>query len=330
MPGSESIDISSSIDTILLRSPSSIGDNDSMPSTPCTRTSSDESHTIPTPPRVAPTPIITNKHGRDSNAPPPPQTWLAWLSEQFTTQYTFPPAYAQGVLQVSNTVFPLGILFGLCLPTTVSFLWNSLFLNPSVAFFKLGNPSTTDEWKPWYSMPQLHIYLLAWTVFHMLEFNVTASYNPTRLYSDSFLLNNGKHYHYAHLFSLFEFCLTSHFYPRTKSAGLSTYLGLGLMLFGQIFRSLAMIQASNNFSHILAWKKRNDHELVKHGVYGWVRHPSYVGFTYWALGTQVMLGNKVGLVGRRIRAEERALIEFFGDEYREYKQKVGTGLPFIK
>nr|CDI52445.1 uncharacterized protein BN887_00870 [Melanopsichium pennsylvanicum 4] len=100
MPGSESIDISSSIDTILLRSPSSIGDNDSMPSTPCTRTSSDESHTIPTPPRVAPTPIITNKHGRDSNAPPPPQTWLAWLSEQFTTQYTFPPAYAQGVLQV--------------------------------------------------------------------------------------------------------------------------------------------------------------------------------------------------------------------------------------
>ncbi len=38
-----------------------------------------------------------------------------------------------------------------------------------------------------------------------------------------------------------------------------------------------MIHAHNNFSHILAYKKRTDHELVTTGVYAWTRHPSYVG-----------------------------------------------------
>lgn len=101
-----------------------------------------------------------------------------------------------------------------------------------------------------------------------------------------------------------------------------------------------MIHANNNFSHVLAWKKRTDHKLVTDGVYAWVRHPSYVGFAYWALGTQLMLGNKLALLGfagilwlffsRRIRAEEGALVEFFGQEYKEYRKKVGTGLPFIR
>jgi len=111
------------------------------------------------------------------------------------------------------------------------------------------------------------------------------------------------------------------------------------VVMGQGLRSGAMIHASNNFSHIVADKKRGDHELVTTGVYGWTRHPSYVGFFYWATGTQVMLGNKVALIGfvgmlwvffsRRIRGEEKYLVEFFGDEYRGYRERVGTGLPFI-
>ncbi len=96
----------------------------------------------------------------------------------------------------------------------------------------------------------------------MLEFTVTASYNPTRLFSDSFLLNNGVHYHIAHLFSLFEFSLTAYLYPSTKSPSVFTLLGIALIIAGQTLRSMAMIHAHNNFSHILAYKKRTDHELV--------------------------------------------------------------------
>lgn len=45
------------------------------------------------------------------------------------------------------------------------------------------------------------------------------------------------------------------------------FLGAVVTLFGQTLRSLAMIQASTNFSHIVVFKKRNDHILVTDGVY---------------------------------------------------------------
>lgn len=40
-----------------------------------------------------------------------------------------------------------------------------------------------------------------------------------------------------------------------------------MMLSGQAVRSLAMIHAASNFSHTVAWKKRDDHALVTKGVY---------------------------------------------------------------
>jgi len=44
-------------------------------------------------------------------------------------------------------------------------------------------------------------------------------------------------------------------------------IGAAVTLFGQVLRSLAMIQASTNFSHIVVFKKRSDHMLVTDGVY---------------------------------------------------------------
>lgn len=275
--------------------------------------------------------MATTKHGRNPqfSTPSSSQSWLQWLFDKYTMQYVIPTAYAPAALQISNTVFPLGILFGLVLPRTLTFFYDTLTFSPMAG-----------EGARWWTFPQLSIYLCSWISFHMLEFSVTASYNPTRLFSDSFLLNNGIHYHMAHLFSLLEFGFTAHFYPHLKAASLYTYIGLALILFGQTLRSLAMVHASNNFSHLLAFEKRKDHQLVTTGVYAYTRHPSYVGFTYWALGTQVLLGNKVALVGflgtlwlffsRRIRAEEKALVEFFGDQYTTYRESVGSGLPFIK
>ena len=41
----------------------------------------------------------------------------------------------------------------------------------------------------------------------------------------------------------------------------------------------------------MQYYKRDDHVLITSGIYRWVRHPSYFGFFYWALGTQLVLGN---------------------------------------
>lgn len=70
-----------------------------------------------------------------------------------------------------------------------------------------------------------------------------------------------------------------------------------------------------------------------------MRHPSYVGFFYWAVATQLLLSNIVSTIGfivvlgrffrSRIRNEEIHLTRFFGKEYVDYKARVGSGLPFL-
>jgi hypothetical protein len=44
-------------------------------------------------------------------------------------------------------------------------------------------------------------------------------------------------------------------------------------------------------------KHQAGHVLVKSGLYGYLRHPSYFGFFWWGLGTQLVLGNAVCFVG---------------------------------
>ena len=90
--------------------------------------------------------------------------------------------------------------------------------------------------------------------------------------------------------------------------GYRVLIGVVVVLFGQLLRSAAMITASSNFSHTVAFRKLATHQLVTDGVYKfvisesifihvldvvyrWSRHPSYAGFFYWALGTQLVLQN---------------------------------------
>jgi len=119
------------------------------------------------------------------------------------------------------------------------------------------------------------------------------------------------------------------------------YLGVGfaLMVMGQGVRTTAMAQAGANFSHQLQHKKKEGHVLVTGGIYRLLRHPSYFGFFWWGLGSQVVLGNRLCLVGYaaalwrffmlRIAREENLLIGFFGMDYVRYKEKTRVGIPLI-
>jgi len=69
-----------------------------------------------------------------------------------------------------------------------------------------------------------------------------------------------------------------------------------MLVVGQMVRTTAMAHAGSNFNHHVQSKKRAGHELITDGIYGWLRHPSYFGFFWWGLGTQVVLGNGVCLV----------------------------------
>jgi protein-S-isoprenylcysteine O-methyltransferase Ste14 len=81
---------------------------------------------------------------------------------------------------------------------------------------------------------------------------------------------------------------------------------------------------------------RQEHDLVTHGPYRYVRHPLYsVGLVFF-IGLILMAANwfiglmaVVGLIFLVLRTpiEEAKLIERFGDEYREYMQRTGRFVP---
>jgi len=217
--------------------------------------------------------------------------------------------------------------------STISFLLGIIFSLGMLTFLSGGLDSY------WWSTPQLGFYLAAWSAFHWGEFAVTAGWNREKCSVDSFLLENGTLYHTAHSVAIFEYLITLYIKPSLKSYSDVSRIGIPIVLAGQLLRSMAMIHASTNFSHALALQKRQNHKLVTDGIYAWFRHPSYAGFFYWALGTQIVLQNPFSfclfavLLWRffyfRIRAEERYLIKFFGDDYVKYRKRVGTKIPFV-
>lgn len=195
-----------------------------------------------------------------------------------------------------------------------------------------------------YSTSNLYLSIFAWylacmAAFHYGEFLITALTNRSNLNSTSYLLDHSFAYWAAAVTSWVEYVLEVRFLPILKNVALS-YVGLTLIVSGEILRKLAMIHANGGFTHMIATEKRPKHKLVTNGVYSFIRHPGYLGWLLWCLGTQVMLCNPLCLIlylligwnffNERIYWEERYLACFFGTEYIQYQKNVPVGIPLIK
>ncbi|XP_032517677.2 protein-S-isoprenylcysteine O-methyltransferase isoform X1 [Danaus plexippus] len=184
------------------------------------------------------------------------------------------------------------------------------------------------------------LYAMAISMFHFSEFFTVALTNPQTLTVDSFILNHSSQYWIAAVTSWLEAGVEYYFFPSMKSYFWLSHIGVVMCIVGELFRKVAMFTAKTNFNHHVQTVKKPDHRLVTNGVYSLCRHPSYVGWFYWSIGTQIILLNPVCVViytlvswmffNERIFAEEMFLISFFGKQYLEYQKRVSTGLPFIK
>ncbi len=84
---------------------------------------------------------------------------------------------------------------------------------------------------------------------------------------------------------------------------------------------------------------KQDHELVRSGPYGVVRHPIYSGFLLALLGTIIAgHGNVGGFLGLALAAfalrlksftEESFMEDRFGTQYTVYKRDVKALIPFV-
>ncbi|XP_011186419.1 protein-S-isoprenylcysteine O-methyltransferase [Zeugodacus cucurbitae] len=189
-------------------------------------------------------------------------------------------------------------------------------------------------------LKQFGVYALFMAFFHYSEFLAIAWCNPNSLSTDSFILNHSIHYAIAAIASWIEFALEVWLLPSFKDFYYIWLLGVVLCATGEIIRKVAMITARNSFTHLVQHEKADNHKLITHGIYAYMRHPSYVGWFWWSVGTQIILLNPVCILiytvvswkffHDRIFMEEITLLNFFRSDYHKYQQNVPTGLPFIK
>ena len=114
------------------------------------------------------------------------------------------------------------------------------------------------------------------------------------------------------------------------------WVGVALYALGGALRLAPVFVLGRRFSGLVAIQP--GHRLVSDGIYGVIRHPSYLGLFVNALGWGLAYRAGVGVaiavmmllvVLARIAAEERLLSESFGVEYDAYRARTWRLIPYI-
>jgi protein-S-isoprenylcysteine O-methyltransferase Ste14 len=118
---------------------------------------------------------------------------------------------------------------------------------------------------------------------------------------------------------------------------LLSILGIVLILLGLIIRWIAIITLGRYFTTNVSILP--GHQIVKKGIYKYIRHPSYAGGLVSFLGLGLAFSNWLSSIVivvpilivyiYRMRVEEKALIQAFGDEYRDYSKTTKRLIPWI-
>jgi protein-S-isoprenylcysteine O-methyltransferase Ste14 len=114
------------------------------------------------------------------------------------------------------------------------------------------------------------------------------------------------------------------------------WLGALLYAAGGVLRLAPVFVLGRRFSGLVAIQP--EHRLVSSGLYGVIRHPSYLGLFVLSLGWGLAFRSGVGVilavltlpvVLARIDAEERLLSETFGAEYDAYRARTWRLIPYV-
>ena len=122
----------------------------------------------------------------------------------------------------------------------------------------------------------------------------------------------------------------------TIDADTIRWLGVALFAAGSALRIWPVFVLGERFSGLVAIQP--GHTLVTGGIYGVIRHPSYLGLLMNSLGWSLAFRSGVGLIltallipllVARISAEENLLYSQFGDNYNAYRSHTWRLIPGI-
>jgi protein-S-isoprenylcysteine O-methyltransferase Ste14 len=114
------------------------------------------------------------------------------------------------------------------------------------------------------------------------------------------------------------------------------WIGVVLYAAGGILRIWPVFVLGRRFSGLVAIQ--SGHSLVTTGIYGVIRHPSYLGALSFMLGGALVFRSGVGIVLTaailvpllaRIASEEKLLQSQFGAEYDAYRTRTWRLVPFV-
>ena len=112
--------------------------------------------------------------------------------------------------------------------------------------------------------------------------------------------------------------------------------GIILIAIGLTIALVAVFTLRRSYSSSLVI--REDHQLIRHGIYRHVRHPVYSGTSVALFGMPLCLSSLFGLgimllviplFLNRMRIEEALMVEEFGAEYESYRETTKKLIPFV-
>ena len=184
------------------------------------------------------------------------------------------------------------------------------------------------------------LFIILFFTFHLLEFMYVALFHPSELSFQSYLLTHSKEFLIALAAAIIEYWIEYLFFPNLKTNVYIYMIGFIVSVSGQIMRTVAMYYCASNFNHIIETESRSTHKLVDDFIYKYLRHPSYTGWFYWSIFTQVVLCNPICIClyayaswtffADRIPYEEATLYDQFGKQYCDYMKRTHIFIPFIK
>ncbi len=113
------------------------------------------------------------------------------------------------------------------------------------------------------------------------------------------------------------------------------WLGVAIFVLALFIFWRAHVDLGLNWSPSL--EIREKHELITKGIYKLIRHPMYASQWLWVIAQPLLLQNWVaGFLNLlifipfyflRVQAEEKMMLDSFGEEYKNYMQKTGGVIP---
>jgi protein-S-isoprenylcysteine O-methyltransferase Ste14 len=184
----------------------------------------------------------------------------------------------------------------------------------------------------------IRLYLLSGLLAHKLVWEILKRRGPTRTPNTSRTLKTRllSLVKVAILAAIMVQTLAPEFLPLTADKSGMQIAGLAIYSIGLLTAVIARIQLGRNWSDIEKSYVQQNHEVVAHGLYRWVRHPIYAGDLLLLIGLELALNSAavfaaaalVLYVRQQAIREERTLLQTLPG-YEQYYRRTARFLPFL-